>query len=113
MWKYRRGQSPKDNIRDTLIRIENRLNDVFSLLKSQGVITMSVLDDLTAEVARNTSVDESAKVLVTGLAAKIQELIDASAGSVDPAALQGLVDTLKADNDSLSAAVTANTPAAP
>jgi enoyl reductase-like protein len=68
--------------------------------------TMATLADLQAEVARNTSVDESAKLLLAGLAAKIQELINAGA---DPVALQTLVDQLKADNDALAAAVSANT----
>lgn len=67
------------------------------------------LDALRAEVAKNTEVDESAKVLLARLAAKIQELINAGA---DPAALQALVDSLKADNQALADAVVANTPAA-
>jgi chromosome segregation ATPase len=67
---------------------------------------MATLADLQSEVARNTSIDESAKLLLAGLAAKIQELLDAGA---DPVALQTLVDQLKADNDALAEAVGANT----
>lgn len=74
-----------------------------------GGIMAGELDALRAEVAKNTEVDESAKVLLARLAAKIQELINAGA---DPAALQALVDSLKADNQALADAVVANTPAA-
>mgnify|MGYP001178131444 CR=1 FL=1 len=75
-------------------------------LTQQERQTMATLADLQSEVARNTSIDESAKLLLAGLAAKIQELLDAGA---DPVALQTLVDQLKADNDALAAAVGANT----
>jgi len=66
---------------------------------------MADLTALTAEVARNTSVDESAIVLLTGLAAQIEAL------KTDPVALQGLADTLRGSSDALAAAVAANTPA--
>lgn len=78
------------------------------LTKEGGV--MALLEALAAEVARNTDVDRSAVVLLQGLTAKIQELIDAGA---DPVELQALVDSLKASTDSLAAAVTENTPAEP
>ena len=68
---------------------------------------MSILDDLTAQVAANKSVSQSALTLINGIAARI------TAAGVDPAALQALTDSLKADDDALSAAVVANTPAAP
>ena len=83
---------------------------------TERITTMSL--DLTAletAVAANTAVDQSASLLLTGLTAKIQELIDA-AGTADPALvakLQALADTLTADNAALAAAVTANTPAQP
>lgn len=63
------------------------------------------LDTLEQEVARVTSVDESAVALLTGLAAKIEELKN------DPVKLQAFADSLKTNSDSLAAAVTANTPA--
>jgi len=79
-----------------------------------GGRTMALsLEALEAEVARNTSVDGSAIVLIQGLVAKIEELIAASGNTVDPAALQALVDSLKGSSDGLAAAVAANTPAAP
>ena len=69
------------------------------------------LDALRAEVERNTTVDGSAVVLLQGLSAKVQELINASGNAVDPAELQALVDSIKASTDSLAGAVVANTPA--
>jgi hypothetical protein len=64
------------------------------------------LSPLTAEVTRNTEVDQSAITLLNGLAAKIEEL------KADPVALQALADQLKGSSDTLAAAVVANTPAA-
>ena len=65
------------------------------------------LDTLTAQVAANDTVIESAIVLIQGLAAAIK------AAGTDPAALQALVDSLAAEDAKLAAAVAENTPAAP
>lgn len=65
-----------------------------------------VIENLRAEVERNQSVDSSAITLLNALAAKVEENIN------DPAALQALVDQVRASNDALAAAVSANTPAA-
>jgi len=74
----------------------------------QKVNRMSTqLDVLTAQVERNTSVDQSAIELLNGLAAQIADLKN------DPAALQALADNLTASSDALAAAVVANTPVAP
>lgn len=67
----------------------------------------SELDALKAEVARNTTVTQSAITLIQGLAAKIDEL------KTDPAALSALAAELRGSADSLSQAVTANTPTSP
>jgi uncharacterized membrane protein YdfJ with MMPL/SSD domain len=72
------------------------------------------LDQLRAQVAANTSIDQSAVALLSGLH---QQLEDALAGAdTDPsdviAAIQGISQQLKNDTDALAAAVTANTPAA-
>lgn len=67
---------------------------------------MADLTALTAEVTRNSEVDDSAITLLNGLAAQIVLLKN------DPAALQALADQLKASSDKLSAAIVANTPAA-
>ena len=64
-----------------------------------------VIENLRAEVERNQAVDGSAITLLNALAAKVEENIN------DPAALQALVDQVRASNDALAAAVVANTPA--
>jgi len=78
-----------------------------SKLSQQVEQIMSDLTALTAEVANNTEVDQSAIALLNGLSAQIEAL------KTDPAALQGLADTLKSSSAALAAAVVANTPAAP
>lgn len=67
---------------------------------------MADLTALTAEVARNTAVDESAITLLNGLAAQL------AAVATDPAAVLALSAQLSASSDALAAAVVANTPAA-
>ena len=67
---------------------------------------MADLTALTAEGTRNSDVDQSAILLLNGLAAQIVAL------KSDPVALQALADQLKASSDKLAEAVTANTPAA-
>jgi hypothetical protein len=64
------------------------------------------LSALATEVGRNTDVDTSAAALLSQLATTIESL------KTDPVALQALADQLRASNDTLVAAVTANTPAA-
>lgn len=68
---------------------------------------MAQIDDLEAELARNTSVDESVLALITNLLAQIE------AAKTDPARIQAVIDKFRANDDSLAAAVAANTPAAP
>lgn len=69
------------------------------------------LDALTAAVAANTTVTGSAIELLTGLHAKILELLAQEV--IDPAAVQALADGLSADTQKLAEAIVANTPAAP
>ena len=66
---------------------------------------MSALDDLTAQVAQNTSVEESAVTLINGLAAQL------AAAGTDPAKLASLQTSLAASAKDLAAAVAANTAA--
>ena len=67
---------------------------------------LMVLDDLEAAVARETTVVDSVLALVSKL------LADIEANKTDPVRLQAIVDTVRANDDKLSAAVVANTPAA-
>ena len=64
------------------------------------------LTALQAEVSRDSDVNSSASTLISALAAAVE------ATKGDPAAVQALADSLRANNDSLAAAVAANTPAA-
>ena len=68
------------------------------------------LEALTAAVAANKDVTDSAVALLSGLHTKLQELIDTG---VDPVALQTLADDLSTATQALAAAVVANTPAEP
>lgn len=67
---------------------------------------MSAIDDLTAQVTKNTDVIESAKTLLVGLKAQLD------AAGTDPVKLKALSDTLAAEDQSLADAVAANTPSA-
>lgn len=85
-----------------------KLDLIISLLKEalkKEEIIMKELDDLTAQVAANESVEASAILLIQGIAARIE------AAGVDPAKLADLSSSLKTSADALSAAVVANTPA--
>jgi uncharacterized Fe-S center protein len=68
---------------------------------------MEMLEELKAEVERNRVVDESAKALIVGIAAKLAEL--GTRPTVDPAEVKALADELKGSSDALADAVTANT----
>ena len=66
---------------------------------------MAALDDLTAQVAANKTVIDSALALINGIAARI------TAAGTDPTALANLTASLKSEDDALAAAVATNTPA--
>lgn len=68
---------------------------------------MAAIDDLTTQVAANTTVIGSALTLIQGLAAAL------AAAGTDPAKLSALQTQLAASDTALAAAVAANTPAAP
>lgn len=68
---------------------------------------MAAIDDLTAQVAANSTVIGSALTLIQGLAAAL------AAAGTDPVKLAALQATLKQNDDDLAAAVAANTPASP
>jgi len=91
-----------------LTRIEHLLDHLLAKLNQilHQESTMSVeLDALTTQVKANTDAEESALVLINGIAARI------AAAGTDPAALSALTSSLKTDADKLAAAVLANTPA--
>jgi len=98
--------------RTRLVNIEKKLDAVLNALinlTASEILMAAEFDALAAEVARNTSVDESARLALEGLVAKIDELIASSGETVDPAALQALADSLRGSTDNLAAAISANT----
>ena len=68
---------------------------------------LMTLDQLKAQVEANTTLEQSAVTLITGLAAQIVAAKD------EPEKIQAIADELTASATSLSAALAANTPAAP
>jgi hypothetical protein len=107
---------------------KERFDDMFAVLKAvqlevhelsvqtlaiqqillKGVTTMAAdLTALTAQVVENTQLEGSAVQLIQNIAAQM------AAARNDPIAVQALVDKLQASATALSAAVIANTPAAP
>jgi hypothetical protein len=75
-----------------------------------------VLDALAAQIKTNTDVEDSATLLINGIAARIQAAVDkAIAGGATADQLAPITDeitSLKTASDNLAAAVVANTPAA-
>ena len=78
--------------------------DVFLTLKFNKKI-MADLTEITANVANNTSVIESAITLLGNIKAQLD------AAGTDPVALKALSDTLAAEDSKLADAIVANTPA--
>lgn len=108
------GDTGDDSKLDYLIELVEELLITTSEINIKENAIMTDLSVLEAEVAENTSVDESAIALITGLAAKVQDLADQlTAAGVDATKVQELADNLNASNAALAAAVAANTPAAP
>ena len=96
------------NLITTLSRIEYKLDVLTRLFVAElslERIMSAQLDQLTAQVAKNTSIEESAVTLIAGLASQI------AAAGTDPVALQALTDGLTKSANDLAAAIAANTPA--
>jgi uncharacterized protein YoxC len=102
--------------RKTRERIEHKLDriaittatltaHVTSLLAGQGEI-MADLKDLEAQVKANVDAEDSAILLLQGLAEKL------TACASDPAQVMALASQLKGSAEKLGAAIVANTPAA-
>ena len=67
---------------------------------------MATIQDVSAAVAAESTVDDSIIVLLNGI---VQQLKDAQASN-DPAALDVVVAGIQANTAKIQAAVTANTP---
>ena len=92
-------------IGESLCELHRKLDGFVKKQKHQLTKIMKELDELKAEVARNTTVDASAIALLKGIKAKLD------AAGTDPVALKELRDSLARDTDALAAAVVENTPA--
>jgi hypothetical protein len=92
-----------------VIILEVAILYAISQLRQGGWFMAVSLDALTAAVEAESTVEQSAITLIGGLAGQIQDLIAKSGNTVDPVALQALVDKMTASQTALAAAVTANT----
>ncbi len=94
---------------EILERLEKKIDEILKIVNintnNQKTIIMD-LDQLTADVTNNTTVEQSAITLLNGLS---QQLKDAG---TDPAKLAALQTSLETSTAALAAAITANTPAA-
>jgi hypothetical protein len=92
-----------------LVGIHVKLDRILKLLQAQGAQMSTDFSALQAQVAANTTVEQSAITLLDQLHAM---LLNAQA-SGDPAQLQSVIDQLGASQAALASAITQNTPAAP
>lgn len=89
-----------------------RLESKLDTLLAKETIMAQTLADLQAAVAAETTIDASAVTLLGGLSAQIAALKSAGTDPATAAAIDALATQVTTDTSSLSAAVTANTPAA-
>jgi hypothetical protein len=105
-----------------LSRIERKTDRILRLLEvvgaavdQEGTLLMTVQDDVqaaVAAVAANTSVVGSVKTLLDQLTALITGLKGQVTDPASVAALEAAISALQANNQALTDAVVANTPAA-
>lgn len=93
-------------VRDIQVKLDLILVQ-FDKLREEHRTMSAELDALTAQVAETNDVEQSAIVLLNGLAAQLAAIAN------DPAAIAALADSLHVKSDELAAAVVANTPAEP
>ncbi|MCX6925711.1 MAG: hypothetical protein NT154_21240 [Verrucomicrobia bacterium] len=85
-------------IAGVLTQTDARLSEI----QQQGELMSKELQTLKDQVAANNTLVESAITLIGGLATQIEAL------KQDPVALQGLADSLRAEDTKLAAALAAN-----
>jgi hypothetical protein len=86
-------------------RLIERLDTIIELLQKEYKL-MATVQDLTAQVAAESTIDDSIIALLNGIVAQLS----AAQASGDPAALDVVLAGIKANSDKISAAVVANTP---
>jgi SOS response regulatory protein OraA/RecX len=106
MRRVHRLLSFPDEVLARLARVEAQLN---RLLAKENR-TMALIDDLIANVASESTVDDSIITLLTNVVAQLKAQ---GAPPATLAQLQSLMDAVTANKAKVAAAVTANTPAAP
>jgi len=103
-------------ISDVVTRLDTLNDKVDQLIKGEKNIMLDI-SALQTAVANETTVEQSAITLISGFSQQLKDALAAAqaAGnnSVDPATIQGIVDTMTQSQTALAAAVAANTPAAP
>ena len=70
---------------------------------------MATMQDLTAEVASETTVNQSIVTMLDGIAAQLKT----AQASSDPTAISAVITSLQANSKILTDAITANTPVTP
>jgi hypothetical protein len=105
-----------DALAPLLAAITALQKDVQAMSGTQSALDQAIAS-LQAQVTQETTVNQSAVTLLNGIPALIQAAVSqAQAAGATPAQLQALTDlgtTIASNTSGLSAAVTANTPAAP
>lgn len=90
-------------VRDIGTALNYHLNEKLDRIERKVDNLMANLADLTAKVAELTTVEQSAIALINGLAQQLKDAVG------DPAAIQGVIDSLEAGKQALANAVAANT----
>lgn len=87
--------------------IDNALLEKLNYLEETIMTLNEAITALTAKVAEQGTVVESAITLLNGLTARL------TAANVDPAVVQAITDQVNLQSTALAGAVTTNTPTAP
>jgi hypothetical protein len=101
-----RGQMDEHSIARELRTIHRKLDRImfFTQLNLEEAYFMGIeLDNLAAQVRANTDLEQSAILLITGIAQKLKD------AAQDPAKVTALAAELKASATDLAAAIDANT----
>jgi hypothetical protein len=108
------SRSAERGCEDCHRKLDLILYAVQSMLEKEKKV-MKEMDDLVAQVKANEDAEDSGRLLVLGIAARIEAAVAAAQGltPADKASLVQLTADLKSHADPLAAAVLANTDAAP
>lgn len=93
-------------VRDIQVKLDLILVQLDKIRKEYRAMSAE-LDALSLQVAETTEVEQSAIVLLNGLAAQLAAIAN------DPAAIAALAESLHLKSEELAAAVVANTPVVP